>query len=138
MADPDLASAAALAWLVLGYLALSVGLRLAALLAALLAGRLSGGARWARTGLRLSNLVTIPAVRRLVDGGAAGTLLAASWLPLPAHAGGRGWPRECRGGRAPRPWRGWTLRRHPPRPRPRRRLLRAFSTRSRPATTCGW
>ena len=85
LADSDLvAAAAALAWLVLAYLALSVGLRLALLLA----GRLSGGAQWARTGLRLSNLVTIPAVRRLVDGGVAGTLLAASWLPLArAHRG---------------------------------------------------
>ena len=89
VADADVASAAAaIAWLVLGYLALSVGLRLALLLA----GRLSGGARWARTGLRLSNLVTIPAVRRLVDGGVAGTLLAASWLPLPAHVGGAAGP----------------------------------------------
>ena len=87
LADSDLASAsAALAWLVLAYLALSVGLRLAALLA----GRLSGGARWARTGLRLSNLVTIPAVRRLVDGGVGGTLLAASWLPLPSQVEGAG------------------------------------------------
>ena len=81
LAGADLAAAAsALAWLVLCYLALSVGLRLLLLLA----GRLSGGARWARTGLRLSTLVTIPAVRRLVDGGVGGTLLAASWLPLPA------------------------------------------------------
>ncbi len=89
LADSDLvAAAAAVAWLVLAYLALSVGLRLALLFA----GRLSGGARWARTGLRLSNLVTIPAVRRLVDGGVAGTLLAASWLPLPAHAWGAAGP----------------------------------------------
>ncbi len=80
LADADIAAAAsALAWLVLGYLALSVGLRLALLGC----GRLSGGARWARTSLRLSTLVTIPAVRRVVDGGVGGTLLAASWLPLP-------------------------------------------------------
>ena len=89
LADADLAAAAAaIAWLVLAYLALSVGLRLALLLA----GRLSGGARWARTGLRLSNLVTIPAVRRLVDGGVGGTLLAASWLPLPSHVEGGAGP----------------------------------------------
>ena len=83
LADADLiAAAAAAAWLVLGYLAFSVGLRLLLLLAS----RLSGGARWARTGLRLSHLITLPAVRRLVDGGVAGTLLAASWLPLPAQS----------------------------------------------------
>ena len=63
LADADLASAAAaLAWLVLLYLALSVGARLALLLAE----QLSGGARWARAALRLSALVTIPAVRRAV------------------------------------------------------------------------
>ncbi len=83
LSDADLlASAAALCWLLLGYLALSVALRLAALLAA----RLSRGAAWARTGLRLSTLVTIPAVRRAVDSGVGGALLAASWLPLPAGA----------------------------------------------------
>ena len=85
LAASDLAAgASALAWAVLGYLALSVGLRLALLAA----GRLSGGARWARAGLRLSTLVTVPAVRRLVDGGVGGTLLAASWLPLAAPPGG--------------------------------------------------
>lgn len=80
LADADvIATAAAACWLLLAYLALSVGLRLAVLAAA----RISGGARWARTGLRLSTLVTIPAVRRLVDGGVGSALLAASWLPLP-------------------------------------------------------
>ena len=104
LADSDLAAAAAaLAWLVLCYLALSVGLRLAFLLA----GRLSGGARWARTGLRLSNLVTIPAVRRLVDGGAAGTLLAASWLPLPSHALGGAGPAYAVAAAAPPPLVAW-------------------------------
>ena len=85
------------------YLALSVGLRLAALLA----GRLSGGARWARTGLRLSNLVTIPAVRRLVDGGVGGTLLAASWLPLPAHIEGSGHHAYAAAAAAPPPLVAW-------------------------------
>ena len=79
LSDSDIAAgAAAAAWLLLGYLALSVALRLMALLAA----RSSGGAAWARAGLRLSTLVTIPAVRRLVDSGVGGALLAASWLPL--------------------------------------------------------
>ena len=100
LADSDLvAAAAALAWLVLAYLALSVGLRLALLLA----GRLSGGGRWARTGLRLSNLVTIPAVRRLVDGGVAGTLLAASWLPLPSYIEGAAGPAYAAAAAAPPP-----------------------------------
>ncbi len=104
LADSDLASAsAALAWLVLAYLALSVGLRLAALLA----GRLSGGARWARTGLRLSNLVTIPAVRRLVDGGVGGTLLAASWLPLPSQVEGAGHAYAAAAAAAPPPLVAW-------------------------------
>ena len=87
-ADDAAAAAAAAGWLVLLYLALSVGLRLALLLAE----RLSGGARWARAGLRVSTLVTIPAVRRLVDGGAGGALLAASWLPLPALGEDAGGP----------------------------------------------
>ena len=104
LADSDLASAsAALAWLVLAYLALSVGLRLAALLA----GRLSGGARWARTGLRLSNLVTIPAVRRLVDGGVGGTLLAASWLPLPSQVEGAGHAYAAAAAAPPPPLVAW-------------------------------
>ena len=111
LADSDLvAAAAALAWLVLAYLALSVGLRLALLLA----GRLSGGARWARTGLRLSNLVTIPAVRRLVDGGVAGTLLAASWLPLPSHMEGAAGPAYAAAAAAPPPLVAWVDAPPPP------------------------
>ena len=84
LSDAELAAgAAAAAWLLLGYLALSVALRVLALAGA----RASGGAAWARAGLRLSTLVTIPAVRRLVDSGVGGALLAASWLPLaPAAA----------------------------------------------------
>ena len=82
------AAAAAAGWLILLYLALSVGLRLALLVAA----RLSGGAKWARAGLRVSTLLTIPAVRRLVDGGVGGALLAASWLPLPAPGEDAGSP----------------------------------------------
>ena len=79
VSDADLAAGAATAaWLLLGYLVLSVALRLLALVGA----RASGGAAWARAGLRLSTLVTIPAVRRLVDSGVGGALLAASWLPL--------------------------------------------------------
>ncbi len=83
LSDAELLAAAAwLCWLLLGYLALAVLLRLCALAAA----RASGGASWARSGLRLSALVTIPAVRRAVDSGFGGALLAASWLPLPEAA----------------------------------------------------
>ena len=104
LADSDVVAAtAALAWLMLAYLSLSVGLRLALLLA----GRLSGGARWARTALRLSNLVTIPAVRRLVDGGVGGTLLAASWLPLPSHEGGAAGIAYAAAAAAPPPLVAW-------------------------------
>ena len=111
VADSDIAAAAAaIAWLVLGYLALSVGLRLALLLAE----RISGGARWARTGLRLSNLVTIPAVRRLVDGGVAGTLLAASWLPLPSHMEGAAGPAYAAAAAPPPPLVAWVDAPPPP------------------------
>jgi DNA-binding SARP family transcriptional activator len=82
VADADvIVVAATLAWLALGYLACSIGLRLLVVLA----DRLSGGASWARAALSLSNLVTLPAVRRIVDGGVAGTLLLASWLPEPSR-----------------------------------------------------
>ncbi len=111
LADSDVVAAtAALAWLMLAYLALSVGLRLALLLA----GRLSGGARWARTALRLSNLVTIPAVRRLVDGGVGGTLLAASWLPLPSHEGGAAGIAYAAAAAAPPPLVAWVDAPPPP------------------------
>src|SRR3989304_988229 len=64
-----------IAWGLLGYLALTTALR-AILIAAEPA---TGGARWARTALGFSNLITLPAVRRIVDGGIAGTLLMSSW-----------------------------------------------------------
>ena len=78
IADRELiAMATALEWLVLGYLAVTVTLRCAALAA----DRATRGARWARIALQLTNLITVPAVRRIVDGGLAGTLLVASWMP---------------------------------------------------------
>jgi hypothetical protein len=84
IADADvIAGAATFAWLVLGYLAITVGVRLLLLLA----DRISRGAGWAQTGLQLSNLITIPAVRRVVDGGMAGTLLVLSWLPHSTRIG---------------------------------------------------
>ena len=74
--------ATAIAWLALGYLALTVGLRAIAVTIA----RITGGARWARGGLSLTSLITIPAVRRVVDGGVGGTLLVMSWLPDASRA----------------------------------------------------
>jgi len=83
LAEADMiAAAAGVAWVALAYLLFTVGLRLLLVIA----DRLTGGARWARTGLRLSSLVTIPAVRRVVDGGVAGTLLLASWVPASPRA----------------------------------------------------
>ena len=90
LAEGDVvALAATVGWLALGYLALAIGLRFLVVLAE----RVSGGATWARTALRLSNLVTLPAVRRAVDGGVAGTLVLASWLPAPSRVDAR---RRCR------------------------------------------
>jgi len=69
------------AWLLLTYLAAATALR-CGLVAAM---QVTGGARWARTGLRLTHLVTIPALRRAVDGSVAGVLLLSSTLALPAR-----------------------------------------------------
>ncbi|MGE3855846.1 MAG: LysM peptidoglycan-binding domain-containing protein, partial [Dehalococcoidia bacterium] len=83
VSDGDLiAVATAIAWLLLGYLAITIGLRALAVTA----DRVTRGARWARTALRVTNLITVPAVRRIVDGGVAGTLLLATWLPVPRTA----------------------------------------------------
>lgn len=83
VSDADLITAAAtVAWLALGYLAVTVALRALAVSAE----RATDGARWARAVLRFSNLITVPAVRRLVDGGVASTLLVSSWMPLSVRA----------------------------------------------------
>jgi len=83
LSDGDLiAVAAALAWLIIAYLAITIGLRALALTA----DRATRGARWARAALRITNLITVPAVRRVVDGSIAGTLLLATWMPLPRTA----------------------------------------------------
>lgn len=80
--DRDLVAAAtAVAWLLLAYLAIVVSLRAAAVAAE----RATRGARWARVALQITNLTTIPAVRRIVDGGVAGTLVVASWMPATAR-----------------------------------------------------
>lgn len=73
-----IAASTAVAWGALAYLAFTVVFRAAAVCA----DRVTGGARWARHTLRLSSLVTVPAVRRVVDGGVAGILLVISWVPV--------------------------------------------------------
>jgi nucleoid-associated protein YgaU/DNA-binding SARP family transcriptional activator len=65
-----------LGWLALGYLGLTVVLRV--VLGA--ADRLTDGATWARLPLGLSDLVTLPVVRRTVDGALAGVVFLAVWL----------------------------------------------------------
>ncbi|GMU40129.1 MAG: hypothetical protein AMXMBFR23_09950 [Chloroflexota bacterium] len=83
VSDGDLiAVATAIAWLILGYLVVTIGLRTLAVTA----DRVTRGARWARAALRVTNLITVPAVRRIVDGGVAGTLLLGTWLPVPRAA----------------------------------------------------
>lgn len=68
-----------LAWLAIGYLAVSVLLRRALGTAS----SITGGAAWARTGLRVTEPLTLPFVRHLVDGALAGTIVltAASFQP---------------------------------------------------------
>ena len=76
--DDVVAVAAGLAWLALGYLTVTVVLRL--LLGT--AASITGGAAWARTGLRITEPLTLPFVRHLVDGALAGTIvLTASFQP---------------------------------------------------------
>ena len=68
-------------WLLLCYLGVSMALRLVVALAV----GVTDGAAWARTALRVSNLVTVPLVRRAVDAAVAGVLLFAAWLPSAAR-----------------------------------------------------
>ena len=76
--DDVVAVAGALAWLAIGYLAVSVLLRVALGTAS----SITGGAAWARTGLRVTEPLTLPFVRHLVDGALAGTIvLTASFQP---------------------------------------------------------
>lgn len=83
VADGDVITiAATIGWLALGYLALTVLLRL--LVAA--AERLLGAPRWLGGAARASDLITLPLVRHIVDGAVAGTLLLATALPSAAAA----------------------------------------------------
>ncbi len=81
--DDVVAVAGGLAWLAIGYLAVSVALRLGLGTAS----SITGGAAWARTGLRVTEPLTVPFVRHLVDGALAGTIvLTASFQPALAAA----------------------------------------------------
>ncbi len=76
--DDVVAVAGGLAWLAIGYLAVSVLLRLVLGTAS----SITGGAAWARAGLRVTEPLTLPFVRHLVDGALAGTIvLTASFQP---------------------------------------------------------
>ncbi len=76
--DDVVAVAGSLAWLALGYLAVSVVLRVVLGTAS----SVTGGAAWARTGLRITEPLTLPLVRHMVDGALAGTIvLTASFQP---------------------------------------------------------
>jgi two-component SAPR family response regulator len=73
---------AGFAWLVIGYVLLSVAIRL--LLGAVIA--VTGGASWARAALRATSPLTIPVVRRMVDAALAGTILVSATLHTPSTA----------------------------------------------------
>ncbi|MCC6433729.1 MAG: LysM peptidoglycan-binding domain-containing protein, partial [Acidimicrobiales bacterium] len=76
--DDVVALAGGLAWLAIGYLAFSVLLRMVLGTAS----SITGGADWARAGLRVTEPLTLPFVRHLVDGALAGTIvLTASFQP---------------------------------------------------------
>jgi two-component SAPR family response regulator len=72
--------AAGAAWIVIGYVLLSVGIRL--LFGAAFA--ITGGAAWARAALRVTTPLTIPVVRRVVDATLAGTIVVSATLQTPS------------------------------------------------------
>ena len=71
-----------IAWVVVAYLLLSIVVRLALGLA----GLLTGQAAWVRSGLRITAPVTLPIVRRVVDGALAGTILFSATFHTPSAA----------------------------------------------------
>ncbi len=71
-----------IAWLVVAYLLLSILVRLAFGLAAVLTDQ----AAWARGGLRVTAPLTLPLVRRVVDGALAGTILVSATFHTPSAA----------------------------------------------------
>lgn len=71
-----------IAWIVVAYLLLSVVVRLALGLAS----PLTGQAAWVRSGLRITAPLTLPMVRRVVDGALAGTILFNATFHTPSAA----------------------------------------------------
>jgi DNA-binding SARP family transcriptional activator len=71
-----------IAWVVVAYLLLSIVVRLALGLA----GLLTGQAAWVRSGLRITAPLTLPIVRRVVDGALAGTILFSATFHTPSAA----------------------------------------------------
>ncbi len=66
----------AVGWLALAYLSVTVVLRTLCEIAA----RAADGAAWGRAALRFSDLMTLPPVRRMVDGALAGVIIVAASL----------------------------------------------------------
>ncbi len=83
LSDQDVITVATgIAWLVLAYLLLSIVVRLALGLAAVLTGQ----AAWVRSGLHVTAPLTLPFVRRVVDGALAGTILLSATFHTPSAA----------------------------------------------------
>ncbi len=83
LSDQDVITVTAgIAWLVVAYLLLSIAVRLALALAAVLTGQ----AAWVRSGLRVTAPLTLPFVRRVVDGALAGTILLSATFHTPSAA----------------------------------------------------
>lgn len=70
------------AWLIVGYVLLSVAVRL--LIGVVVA--VTGGAVWARAALQATSPLTIPVVRRMVDATLAGTIMVGATLHTPSVA----------------------------------------------------
>ncbi len=83
LSDQDVITVATgIAWLVVAYLLLSIVVRLALGLA----GVLTGQAAWVRSALRITAPLTLPLVRRVVDGALAGTILVSATFHTPSAA----------------------------------------------------
>lgn len=83
LSDQDVITVATgIAWLVVIYLLLAITVRLLLGLAAVLTGQ----AAWVRGGLRVTAPLTLPIVRRVVDGALAGTILVSATFHTPSAA----------------------------------------------------
>lgn len=77
LASEDIISVVtAVGWLALAYLSITVGLRTLCDIAV----RASDGAAWGRAALRFSDLITLPPIRRMIDGSLGGVLIVSAWL----------------------------------------------------------